>query len=395
MDPIKNPFSPGAGSPPPELVGRESVMQQALLLMGRVSLRRSERSILMTGLRGVGKTVLLNEIQAIAREQGHLTVMMEARENQSMAEVLIPHLRSLILELDRIKGAGDKVKRSLRVLRSFIGSVNVKVGEFTFSIGVDPEVGTADSGDLAFDLPQLLVAVGEAASDRQKLLVLIIDEVQYYSSVELSALIMSLHKIQQERLPLVLVGAGLPTLPGLAGDAKSYAERLFEYPQLGPLSEMDSARAWLDPLRDHGVSIDQEAISELFRMTNGYPYFIQEWGYQMWNCSEGPSVSLLDVNQATSLALPRLDANFFRVRFDRLTPSEKRFLRGMAEIGDGRCRIGELVDVLGVKGVNSIGPVRAKLIQKGMVYSPEYGLLDFTVPLFASFMKRAIPTLNV
>jgi hypothetical protein len=390
MDPIKNPFSPGAGSPPPELVGREPVLEQARILLGRILAGRSEKSLLLTGLRGVGKTVLLNEIQRLASAAGYRTIEIEAHEDKRLGPLLAPSLRRLLYDLDRLAGAGDKVKRGLAVLRGFISAIKVTVGDVDIGLDIEPEKGVADSGDLEIDLPNLLVAVAEAAAERNSAVALLIDEVQYFNQKELGALIMAMHKVQQRQLPLVLVGAGLPILPGLAGESKSYAERLFSFPPIGALAESDALKALQDPAQAAGVSFAPEALAEIYRMTKGYPYFLQEWGYQAWNLATASPIGFDVVAGATSNVIHRLDENFFRVRFDRLTPAEKKFLRAMAELGPDAHRTGDIAAVLGVQ-VNSLGPVRAKLIRKGMIYSPAHGEMAFTVPLFDEFMRRAIP----
>ena len=393
MDAIKNPFSPGAGSPPPELVGREGVLEQARILLGRVKERRPEKSILLTGLRGVGKTVLLNEIERLALNTGYRTVSVEAHENKSLAALLVPPLRKLLFELNRMAGLGDKAKSALAVLKGFMNGVKVAVGEIEVGLDIEPEKGSADSGDLESDLPNLFLAVAEAAEERRAPVALLIDEVQYFKEKELSALIMAMHKIQQRQLPMVLLGAGLPILPGLAGESKSYAERLFNFPNIGALNEADATKALQDPTRAAGVDFEPAALEEIFRMTQGYPYFLQEWGYQVWNRAEASPITLQIVKDATEVVVRRLDQNFFRVRFDRLTPGEKRFLRAMAGLGAGAHRSGDIADALGVK-INSLGPTRANLIQKGMIYSPAHGDMAFTVPLFDEFMLRAMPVLE-
>jgi hypothetical protein len=278
----------------------------------------------------------------------------------------------------------------MAVLKSFIGAVRVKVGEFDIGVDIEPEAGAADSGDLEVDLPSLFAALGEAAEERRSAVAILIDEVQYFNPSELSALIMAMHRMQQRQLPLVLIGAGLPILPGMAGESKSYAERLFSFPDVGPLGEADATKALREPIVAAGESIKPEALREIFRMTKGYPYFLQEWGYQAWNHAVASPISL-QVVQATSVTVSRrLDENFFRVRFDRLTPREKTYLRAMAELGPGPHRSSDIADKLGAT-INTLGPVRAHLIKKGMVYSPSHGDMAFTVPLFDEFMRRAIP----
>jgi hypothetical protein len=393
MDPIKNPFSPGAGAPPPELVGREVTLEQARVLLGRVKAKRAEKSILLTGLRGVGKTVLLNEIERMAMKEGYSTIGLEAHEDKTLAALLVPPLRKLLFELDRVADAGDKAKRALAVLKSFMNGLKVTIGDFEVGLDIDPERGAADSGDLESDLPNLFIAVAEAAEERQIPVGLFIDELQYFDSTELSALIMAMHKMQQGQLPVILLGAGLPILPRLAGESKSYAERLFSFPDIGALSEADSIKALGEPTRAVGVEFEAAALEETFSLTQGYPYFLQEWGYQAWNRAPASPITLQIVQGATPIVVQRLDQSFFRVRFDRLIPSEKRFLRAMAGLGPGPYRSGDIADALGVK-ISSIGPVRSSLIQKGMIYSPAHGDVAFTVPLFDQFMLRAIPNLS-
>jgi len=390
MDPIKNPFSPGAGFPPPELVGRDPVLEQARILLGRVKQKRSEKSMLLTGLRGVGKTVLLNGIERMAIKSGYHTISIEAHEDKALGPLIAQHLRTLLFDLNRIAGIGDKVKRGLAVLRGFIGALKVTVNDVTSGLDIEPEKGAADSGDLEIDLPNLFVAIGEAAEDRKSAVGIFIDEIQYFSQKELGALIMAMHKVQQRQLPLVLLGAGLPILPCLAGESKSYAERLFSFPDIGALSENDAAKALREPAQAAGVAIKRPALQEIFRLTKGYPYFLQEWGYQTWNLATASPITLETVQNATAAVIPRLDRNFFRVRYDRLTLGEKNFLRAMADLGPGAHRTGNIAERLGVK-VTSLGPVRAKLIRKGMIYSPAHGDMAFTVPLFDEFMMRAIP----
>ncbi|MDA8137947.1 MAG: ATP-binding protein [Desulfobacteraceae bacterium] len=390
MDKIKNPFSPGAGSPPPELAGRDAILEQARVLFGRIKEKRPEKSILMTGLRGVGKTVLLNEMEQMAIHNGYRTILLEAHEDKKLSLLIIPELRRLLFGLDRIAGAGDKVRRGISVLKSFIGGVKLSVGEVEFGLDIDAERGSADSGDLETDLPNLFAAVAEAAEERRTCIAILIDEIQYLNSSELSALIMAMHKMQQKQYPLLLVGAGLPILPGMAGESKSYAERLFNFPDIGPLSKEESARAIREPIESAGEKIHEQALIDIFHLTNGYPYFLQEWGYQAWNHAKFSPITTLIIKEATSMVEQRLDENFFRVRFNRLTPREKTYLRAMAQIGTGPYRTADIAESLGAK-LSTLGPVRASLIKKGMIYSPAHGDMAFTVPLFDAFMRRTMP----
>ncbi|KPF79129.1 AAA family ATPase [Brevundimonas sp. AAP58] len=344
----------------------------------------------MVGLRGVGKTVLLNRILALADEQGYVAEMIEAPENKSLAALLTPALRALILKLDRGEQANAAAKRAFRVLRGFAAAIRVRYQDIEISLEGEPEPGLADSGDLEADLPDLLIALGEAARERGTAAALIMDELQYLDEIEMSALIVGMHKVAQRQLPLTLFGAGLPQLVGLTGRSKSYAERLFDFPVAGPLSLDDARLALRTPIEDEGADITEPAIRRIHDLTEGYPYFLQEWGYHAWLGAAGPQIGVGDVDQATPEAVAALDRSFFRVRFDRLTPAEKRYLSAMARLGAGPHRSGDIAQELGVK-VNSTGPVRASLIQKGMVYSPAHGDTAFTVPLFDQFMARTMP----
>lgn len=392
MDMWENPFAPGAGAFPHELVGRDDVLDQARILLGRVKRGKAEKSILLTGLRGVGKTVLLNEMERMAQADGYRTIPIEAHEQKPLGALLVPPLRELLYRLDRMAGAGHKARQALAVLKSFVGAIEFTMEGVEVGLDIEAERGTADSGDLEVDLPVLFAAVAEAAAERGSCLAVLIDEVQYLDGKGLSALIMSMHRMQQRQLPLVLLGAGLPVLPGMAGASKSYAERLFSFPDIDRLSESDAGRALQGPVTHCGVAFTEEAIRDIYRLTLGYPYFIQEWGYQAWSRAESSPIGLAVIRDASETVTRRLDENFFRVRFDRLTSGEKRFLRAMAELGPGAQRSSDVADALAVK-IQSLGPTRAKLINKGMIYSPAHGYLEFTVPLFDAFMRRTMPEL--
>lgn len=390
MDPIKNPFVPGAGSPPPELAGRDALLQQAQIALARVKRGTPAKSLILVGLRGVGKTVLLVRIKEEAEKSEVKALLTEAQEGKSLAALLIPQLRSILYSLNIIAKAKEKVSRGLRILRSFIGSIKVSHGEIEYELGVDPEIGVADSGDFEADLAALFVAVGEAAKAAGTAVALLIDEVQYLSEKEFGALIMAVHRINQERLPFLLIAAGLPQTLGLAGNSKSYAERLFDFPRVDALPHEAAALALVEPVAPFGVSFSPDALARILEVTERYPYFLQQWGYEAWNVSTGPEITWSDVERATDKALEVLDESFFRVRFDRCTPSEKRYLRALADLGSGPQKSGAVSDVLGVK-VSTVGPVRAKLIQKGMIYSQQHGDTAFTVPMFDAYMRRAMP----
>ncbi len=390
MDPNSNPFNPGAGTPPPELVGRDPILDETNIILERIKRGRSERSLLLVGLRGVGKTVLLREVRRRALDKGYGVEMIEAQEKQTLAQLLIPALRRLLLDLDAGKKTIAAVKRGLRVLRSFLGTIKVSSHEVEVTLGVDPEKGRADSGDLESDLKDLLIAVGEAARAAERPIALLIDELQYLPRRDLAALIRSLHAVAQEGLPLVLFGAGLPQLFSQVGEAKSYAERLFRFSEIDRLTHADSDEVVRGPVQEERASVTQEALEEIYAQTKGYPYFLQEWGYRAWNLAPEDHIDIKVARDATRLALKELDHQFFRVRFDRVTPGEREYMRALAELGEGVHRSSEVADLIG-KTTNQLGPVRDALIRKGMVYSPAHGDIAFTVPLFDQFMKRTMP----
>lgn len=393
MDRVRNPYAPGAGNPPPELAGRASVLDDASVALQRIAIGRAAQGSILVGLRGVGKTVLLVRIKEMAEELNYKTHIVEAHEAKSLPELIAPGLRSLLISLSAFENGKDKVRRGLRVLKSFVRNVKVTVGDFDLGLGIEPEAGVADSGDLEADLPNLFLAVGEAAKAVGHPVALFIDELQYLSEKEFSALIMAVHKISQSQLPLTLVGAGLPQILGLAGESKSYAERLFRYPKIGALEKSDAEAAIVGPAVAEGARIDANAIAEILKVTERYPYFLQQWAHDAWNIATGPSITYDDVIRATDVAIRSLDESFFRVRFDRCTPSEKRYMRALAEFGPGAHRSGDIADRLNLK-TTSVGPTRGKLIKKGMIYSPQHGDTAFTVPLFDAYMRRVMPRIE-
>jgi hypothetical protein len=383
MDAFSNPFRPGAGTPPPALVGRDELIDKYEVALRRAMAGRPGKSIMPIGLRGVGKTVLLNRFHEIAREQGLHVSLIEAPESGDFKRLMATRLRSILLELDQ-GPVSRAVKRALGILKSF--SYTLPDGT-SIALDVDAVAGSADSGILSEDTADLLTAVGEAARDRQSGVLIAIDELQYLDGEELGALISAIHRTVQLSLPIILVGAGLPQLPGLAGNAKSYAERLFDFPRIDSLAR-DDARAVLSvPASEQSVAFARDALDEIVKITHGYPYFLQEWGYHVWNAAPRSPVTLEDVRLAAPDVQCQLDENFFLVRMDRLTPAEKQYLQAMAELGAGPHRSGDVAARLGVK-VESVAPRRSVLIEKGMVYSPAHGDTAFTVPLFDEFLRR-------
>lgn len=341
-------------------------------------------------MRGVGKTVLLNEVQSIAEQEDAISDFIEVSKNEPLSVVIIATMRAALLKLDRIKGVSEKVKQGLRVLKSFVGVIKVKYHDVEFSLDVDSETGVADSGTLTRDLAELFVAAGEAAKSRKSSIVILIDEIQNLPKKEFEALIMAVHRVDQKKLPVLIVGAGLPLLVKLTGDAKSYAERLFDYPRLGALSREDVKRALAEPLKESGVKINNDAIDLIMKETQGYPYFVQEWGYQAWNLASKSPITRVDIERCSEVAINRLDQNFFHSRYERLSDPQKVYLRAMAELGPGPHKSGDVAKLLG-KETSQLGPTRDGLIQNGMIYSPKYGYAAFTVPLFDEFLKRTEP----
>lgn len=390
MDPVRNPYSPGAGTPPPELAGRDQLRESVRIAIERIRLGNPAKSALMVGLRGVGKTVLLDQMRSDAEATGIYTVRIEAPEGRSLPAILAPQLRLALLKLSKVEKAKDLATLALRGLAGFAKALKIKFNDIEVGLDFDPEPGLADNGDLEIDLTMLLEAAGRAAKQAETALVIFIDELQYVEENELAALITALHKCSQQKLPVCVVGAGLPQLRGRAGNAKSYAERLFDYPEIGPLSESAARQALEKPADDLGVKFERQAVNAIVQQTRGYPYFLQEWGKHSWGVAKVSPITFADVQAASDQAIAALDESFFRVRFDRLKPSEKIYLRAMADLGPGPHRSGDIADKLHRK-VSSFGPTRSSLITKGMVWSPSHGDTAFTVPLFDEFMKRIMP----
>jgi len=389
MDPVRNPFAPGAGTRPPELAGRDDLIERAEVALDRIALGRPARSFILYGLRGVGKTVLLGKIRLDAESRGLQAVRIEAPEDRSLPAILAAPLRAMLLKLDRMESAKSGARRALAALASF-AKLKLRYSDIEVSLDFDPLVGVADSGDLEVDLSELLLAVGEAAKERGTAVILCIDELQYVRETEMAALIAALHAVAQAALPVTMVGAGLPQLLGRMGRAKSYSERLFEYVEVARLDGGAARNAIQLPIAREEEAIEPAAVDAIVRETQGYPYFLQEFGKHAWDLAFCSPITVQDVENATITAIAELDASFFRVRFDRLTPTEKRYMRAMAELGAGPHRSGDIADIL-AKQVTQLAPIRNSLIKKGMLYSPAHGDTAFTVPMFDAFMKRILP----
>ncbi len=390
MDAVTNPYCPGAGTPPPELAGRDELRETVRVALERLRIGNPSKSVLMVGLRGVGKTVLLDQMRADADAAGMHTVRVEAPESRSLPAILAPQLRVALLRLSRVEKAKDLAQRALRGLAGFSKALKVKFHDIEVGLDFDPEPGLADNGDLEVDLAALFEVAGRAAKAAGTALVIFIDELQYVDEPELAALISALHRCSQQKLPLGVVGAGLPQLRGRAGNAKSYAERLFDYPEIGALPQPAARQALVKPAENLQVKFERRAVDQIIAQTRGYPYFLQEWGKRAWEVAKSSPITERDVAKASDEAVAALDESFFRVRFDRLTPMEKRYLRAMSELGPGPHRSGDIAAELSRK-VTALAPLRNGLIGKGMIWSPTHGDTAFTVPLFDEFMKRIMP----
>jgi hypothetical protein len=385
MKATHNPYNPGAGTPPPELAGRDLLINQAKLAIERIRAGRPAKSFIMLGLRGVGKTVLLNEFEQIAESHGCQTAMLETDAAKPLAQQLGPLLHRTLLRLDRIKKAGADMQAAFDALRAFASVFKVQMGELEFGLATERA-----TGDLIIDLTELFVAIGEAAKKRDTAIVLLIDEIQYIQNGDLGALIMALHKISQRQLPVLLFGGGLPQLAKLAGDAKSYAERLFDYPPIGPLDAASARHAVAAPALREGVSFDDDALDYIVQQTGGYPFFLQVWGEHCWEAAPASPVTLAHAQVASERAVAALDENIFKVRLARLTEREKSYARAMAELGPEPANSTAVAALLGVSPTQ-LAATRDHLIKKGMAYSPERGLIGFTVPKFDEYMRRAMP----
>ncbi len=387
MDPVRNPFSPGAGTRPPALVGRDREIEAMDVALQRLLLGRDGRSQMLTGLRGVGKTVLLNEFELIADARGYFHEHIEVSDEGRLAIRLVTAFRKVLLAMDAKRRIGERVRHALGVLKAF--SVQIPDGPGVH-IDVDLVSGPADSGDLATDLAGLFVELGEVARDHDTGVFLTIDELHYVDDETLSALVVGLHRAAQVRLPITIAGAGLPMLATLTGEAKSYAERMFTFPQIGSLSDAEALEALETPARDEGVAWDKRSLSRLVEVTKGYPYFLQEFGKQAWDVAEGPrEITLDEVERSIPLAVAELDDGFFRVRVGRTNDGERLYLRAMAELGPGPVRSSDVAALLGKK-TSALATTRDALIKRALCYSPRWGEIDFTVPMFDDFMKRWI-----
>ncbi len=388
MRPEDNPYTPNAGAEPRYLAGREHELDAFRVLLRRLKKGYTDQSMIVVGLRGVGKTVLLSTFRGIAEEEGDLVgIEAEITKHEDFGRRMGGLVRRALFGVAPSAKWKDRGRRAAAVLRSFQITVTGE-GELSASLGgTEPAEGAGDSGNLADDLTDVFVALGEAAQEHGKGVVFILDEVQFLNLREFEALIAALHKTVQRRLPITLVAAGLPQLPELAGEAKSYAERLFRFPTVDSLGREEARKALVEPARDLGVSYEEDAVDAIMGYTEGYPYFIQEYGSVVWNSAAATPITRVEVNDAREAVEAKLDESFFRVRADRTTNAELNYLRAMAELGPDPQLAGDVAAVLGRKST-SLGPTRARLIEKGLLWTPSHGYAAFTVPQFDRYLKR-------
>jgi hypothetical protein len=387
--PQENPYTPNAGARPPVLVGRDSELEAFEVLLERLRHGHAEQSMIISGLRGVGKTVLLGAFEARAREHDWTTVEAEITRGTVFGARFSHLVRRALLQIAPRRRWRARARRAASVLRSFQLTISSE-GTLTGGIDVEAAEGSADSGYLPDDLTDLVVALGEAAVDHETGVVFILDEIQFLDAPELEALIAALHKTVQRQLPVTLVGAGLPQLPRLAGEAKSYAERLFKFPVIGRLDREDAIRALREPAAARSVEIEPSAAAAVASYTDGYPYFIQEYGKVLWDLTAGPPIRRRDVLRAREAVEAKLDGSFFRVRAERASELELRYLRAMAELGPEPQRARDVAKLLD-RSSQQLGPTRSRLIDKGLLYTAGHGLAAFTVPQFDAYLRRAVP----
>jgi len=391
----RNPYTPNAGAVPPVIAGREDLEKRFSVLLSRVLNGRSEQSMIVTGLRGVGKTVLLEQFRKVAEAQNWVVIDREINkhEEDDFRRSLTGWMHSALLRLSPKERWSERLKTALGVLRSFSLSVDPE-GRLSGGIDVEIQHGYADQGVLQQDVTDLFVAVGEAAKEHKRGIILLLDEIQFLTPAQLEAIIAGLHKTIQRGFPVTLVGAGLPQIPELAGDAKSYAERLFVFPQIGNLTPDQARLALEEPAREEGVTWTGPALDLAIAQTEGYPYFLQELGYAAWQVAHDNVITEDDVRQALPVYESKLDSSFFRVRLDRATELQRAYLRVMASLGSEPQKAADVAAIMG-RTSSQVAPARAELVNMGLLYTPQHGYAAFTVPQFDRFMKRAMPTFTI
>jgi hypothetical protein len=381
MDPIANPYTPNAGSRPPELAGRDAELRQFEILTGRLKRGASEQSMIVKGLRGVGKTVLLNAFENQAESQDFLTYYHELTPESVLAQEITRDCEKALTRLSVSERMGNKIRESLRHMRT----IRLTGPE---GFGLEVDLKGADEGDVTSDLTDVFLQLGEAATSKNRGVVFLLDEIQFADETHFRALISALHRATQRNLPITIAAAGLPQIPRLTGEARSYAERLFTFPTIGNLDDEAARAALTEPARHQSVEVAPEAVARALAWTAGYPFFIQQLGKHAWNAAQESPISLADVETAIPSAREALDSSLYEVRVQRATPAERRYMRAMAELGSGPYRSGAVGNKLG-KSSAALSQLRDRLIGKGLIYATEdFGHLDFSVPRFDEFMRR-------
>jgi hypothetical protein len=389
MDEILNPYAPGAGTPPPELAGRDQELRQFRTLLARLSAGRSDQGLALWGLRGVGKTVLLSAFRGLAADAGWGVGSYELSRRTALRAPLATLVTQAATTLARHPGIAGRLKGALKVIKSF--SVTAMPTGVTFKLETDPEVGRGDTGQLDIDMLEVLRELGSAAQAEGVGVVLFIDEMQFAEPEDLSGLLSALHQVGQDNLPVAVVCAGLPQLPATLTRASSYAERLFSYVEIGKLTPDAARDALVLPAQRENVEYESEATEFILDCSGRYPFFLQTYGKYAWAAARESPITATDARNADAIAREHLDQGFHRARFLRATPRERQYLEAMAALGDGPQATGDIAKRLGVDA-SALSPVRAQLLEtKGLIYSPDHGLVDFSAPLFGDFLRRHHP----
>lgn len=388
MDALTNPYAPGAGTRPPLLTGRDPEIESFRLLLGRLERGHPEQSLLITGLRGVGKTVLLDAFEGIAEDAGWFASFSELTGDTHLPQLLATVCREALFDLSRQERLRERGRRALGVLKAFTISTDAGID---LRLDVDPYVGVADSGDLGRDIGELLIEVGTAAQEAERGVVFLFDEVQFIKPPDFEAMIAGIQRVSRKTLPITIAGAGLPLLPKLAGEAKSYAERLFAFPRLGVLPVKAAREALVAPALKLDVTYEKNAVNNLLKHSERYPYFLQQYGKHAWLAGKGNVIDMEACISAYNRVKPILDKEFFHVRIERANDSERRYMAAMAAQGKGPYKSGDVTRDLGFSSTTETGTIRDSLIKKGLIYSPRYGQVSFTVPLFDDYVRRTYP----
>ena len=386
MERLFNPYTPNAGAPPRFLAGRGAELEDFRILLKRLANGYTDQSLIVTGLRGVGKTVLLGEYERIAVEEGWVPISAEISKAAAFQPQIANLARRALLQVSPRARWQERAQAAAAVIKSFSLAVQPD-GSLSAGLDVDPDLGRGNSGSLGDDLADVSQAIGEAAAEQGRGVVFLFDEIQFLERADLEGLIGAVHRTVQRQLPITFAGAGLPQLPGLAGTAKSYAERLFKFPSIGGLVGEAAVQALVEPARGEGIAFTDEAVERILTYTEGYPYFIQEYGRAVWNVAEHSPITGIDADDALLVVEAELDASFFRARVQRATREELRYMRAMAELGTQEQKASDVAEVLG-RTSEQLGPIRARLINKGLLFTPRFGYARFTVPQFDRFMKR-------